>query len=194
MAIRFDRGSEKELFALQRATREIKRATKEAERERKRLESAHRWQHFVGFLDRLRGTNDLTPEVGVAGYLLRAQARVLDEIRRPGRPEKGNEFVRESSGWRMSFDGRTIRVPDWKGFAHLHALIAHQGNGLACTGLLTIADGVDPDAEGIAPEDGLGSGSVRPARDRRTADAHRKGMQEIQEASEAADACHFSRA
>jgi hypothetical protein len=190
MSLRSGKDPNEQTIALKRATREAKRERESLERERKRLESARTRERVFGLLDRLRERNEPTPHTGVAGYLLRAQARILDEIRRPTRSEKGNQFLHESSGWRIAFEGRKIWLRDMKGLAYLHYLIEHQREDFAATTLVTVTKGHDPSAvsEDLPVNDDLRVGSAPTLRDRMDESVARKALQEIREEIERARA------
>lgn len=172
-----------EIRALERVMRDLKKATKEAERERKRLEHEQRRRSFRELMPGLRGDSrgDVLSRLGLRRWHVSQQSEARTDL------EGRNEFVREPSGWRVKFDGVEIWLRDMKGLAYLQLLIAHPRKGFAPTDLVANIDGVGPGVEGAPLEDDLGSGSMRPTRDRRTSAAVREGIQEITDDIEAAE-------
>jgi TolB-like protein/class 3 adenylate cyclase len=58
-----------------------------------------------------------------------------------------NCFAKEGGQWKMAFGGRTVRIPEVKGFIDIARLMAEQGAELHCTVLMGI-----PDSHGQAEE------------------------------------------
>ncbi|MDK1472072.1 AAA family ATPase [Streptomyces sp. 549] len=83
---------------------------------------------------------------------LREEREAMGE-RRAAAPD--GEFRREGAVWTLSFQGRTVRVPDAKGLRDLHILLASPGAHLAAVRLLEPAGG-----EVVVAARGLGGDAV----------------------------------
>jgi hypothetical protein len=85
----------------------------------------------------------LRDAVALARRELATIARAADEEppRPPGAdgagPSEGNRFQLEGAVWSLSFEDRTIRLPDAKGLHDLAVLLARPGREIHCTELIT---------------------------------------------------------
>ncbi|MFI8445968.1 ATP-binding protein [Streptomyces rochei] len=64
------------------------------------------------------------------------------------------EFRRNGEVWRLTFEGRTVHLPDAKGLRDLHVLLGLPGQDIAAVRLL------NPDDEAVATTHGLGADEV----------------------------------
>jgi tetratricopeptide (TPR) repeat protein len=77
--------------------------------------------------------------LGMTPYL--AQAEEL----RAGAPAAENAFVREGATWSITFEGRTIRLPEVKGLRDIATLLARPGKEVHVSDLIAASEGVASD-------------------------------------------------
>ncbi|MFE5393003.1 ATP-binding protein [Streptomyces sp. NPDC056568] len=100
-----------------------------------------------------------------------------------GRPAAPScEFRRNGEVWRLTFEGRTVHLPDAKGLRDLHVLLGLPGQDVAAVRLL------NPDDDSVATAHGLGADEVLDEEARRRYRRHLERLEtEIDRAVERGD-------
>ncbi|MFB9556663.1 ATP-binding protein [Streptomyces roseoviridis] len=92
------------------------------------------------------------------------------------------EFRRNGEVWRLTFEGRTVHLPDAKGLRDLHVLLSLPGQDIAAVRLL------NPDDDSVATAHGLGADEVLDEEARRCYRRHLERLEtEIDRAVERGD-------
>ncbi|HVM00186.1 MAG TPA: AAA family ATPase [Egibacteraceae bacterium] len=133
--------------------------------------------------------------------LLHRVGRLAEEVAPPGPtdavdtgPPGGNTLRRDGGLWRLTFDGKTVHVPDRKGLHDLARLLAEPGREFHVLDLAVPGSGSGP-----VPEAGMGApGDLGPALDATARAAYRRRLSELEdelaEAEAAGDGVRAERA